>query len=160
MKAFFAAVAALALSSCAFIAPIQDPATFFVVRHFDTPAGVQDPDLTEAGQRRAARLAEHFGATPPATIFVSAPKRSQQTAAPLAAKLGLTPRVYDPADTPGLIAEVLKEPPPVLIVGHSNTVGEIIRALGGTPPGPLRHEDFGDIWTVRAGKTERARIEP
>ena len=138
----------LFLSACAYIAPLQPPSTFYVMRHLNTPAGVQDPDLTAEGQRNAQLLANAFPSEPPVTIFVSNTKRAQQTAAPLAARLGITPIVYNPADTPGLIAEVMKEPAPVLIVGHSNTVPDIVAALGGARPGPLTHEDFGDIWTI------------
>src|SRR5688572_26720279 len=112
---------ALLLAACAFIAPIQPASTFYVMRHLHTPEGVQDPDLTTEGQRHAQLLANWFGEAPPATIFVSNTKRAQQTAAPLAARLGLTPRIYDPRDTRFLITEIMKEPPPVLIVGHSNT---------------------------------------
>ena len=151
----------IALAACAYIAPIQPASTFYVMRHLNTPEGVPDPDLTDEGQRNAQRLVEWFdGRPPPATIFVSTTKRARQTAAPLAAKLGITPRLYDPADTAGLITEVMKEPPPVLIVGHSNTVPDIVAALGGRRPGPLTHEDFGDVWTVSgsAGATRRSRL--
>src|SRR4028118_903048 len=89
----------------------------------------------------------------PAAIYVSSFKRSQQTAAPLAARLGLTPIVYDPPDTPGLVARVRAGPWPVLIVGHSNTVPDIVEQLGGPRPAPLSHPDFGDPWRVGAGGT-------
>lgn len=139
---------ALLLGACAYIAPIQPPSTFYVMRHLHTPAGLPDPDLTQEGRRQAQLLADWFANDPPVTIFVSNTKRAQQTAAPLAARLGITPRIYDPGDTPGLIGEILKEPAPVLIVGHSNTVPDIVQALGGARPGPLTHEDFGDIWVI------------
>lgn len=149
----------LLLWSCAYMAPLQPAATFYVMRHLDTPEGVTDPDLTAEGQRKAERLAGWFpGMEPPVTIFVSTTKRAQQTAAPLAARLGITPKLYDPADTPGLIAEAMKEPAPVLIVGHSNTVPDIIQALGGARPAPLVHEDFGDVWTIRGGATQVRKI--
>jgi broad specificity phosphatase PhoE len=139
---------ALLLPACAFIAPIQPASTFYVMRHLHTPEGVQDPDLTTAGQRHAQLLADWFGEAPPATIFVSNTKRAQQTAAPLAARLGLMPRIYDPRDTRFLITEIMKEPPPVLIVGHSNTVPDIVQALSGRRSEELTHEDFGDIWVI------------
>lgn len=154
-----AALLPLIVSGCAYIAPLQPAATFYVMRHLDTPEGVPDPDLTAEGQGQAERLANWFpGMEPPVTIFVSTTRRAQQTAAPLAARLGVTPKLYDPADTPGLIAEVLKEPAPVLIVGHSNTVPDIVGALGGARPGPLVHEDFGDVWTIRGGATSVQKI--
>lgn len=146
---FALAALMLLVAACMMRVPIQPAPDFYVMRHLHTPAGASDPDLTGEGQRHARLLADWFGARePPVTIFVSATRRAQQTAAPLAAKLGITPKLYDPADTPGLIAEVMKEPSPVLIVGHSNTVPDIVVALGGARPGPLVHEDFGDIWHI------------
>jgi len=147
----------LLLGACAYIAPIQPPSTFYVMRHLHTPAGVQDPDLTEEGRRHAEMLVTYFAANPPAAIFVSNTKRAQQTAAPLAARLGIEPRIYDPADTRFLITEIMKEPPPVLIVGHSNTVPDIVEALSGERPGPLVHEDFGDIWEIGGRRRTVAR---
>lgn len=129
--------------------PVPQPGPdFYVMRHLHTPAGAADPDLTAEGQRQAQLLANWFRAEPPAVIFVSDTKRARQTAAPLAAKLGLIPVVYDPRNMPALIAEIQKSPNPALIVGHSNTVPDIVAALGGTRPAPLAHEDFGDIWHV------------
>ena len=150
----------LALAGCA-ATPAPAAAPIWVMRHLNTPAGERDPDLVPAGQRAATILAGWFRGDAPRAIYVSDYRRTRQTAAPLAARLGLTPLVYDPADTPGLIARVRAGPGPVLIVGHSNTVPDIVAALGGTRPAPLVHEDFGDIWRVGPdGATARMRIEP
>jgi hypothetical protein len=51
-------------------------------------------------------------------------------------------------------------PLPALIVGHSNTVPDIVAQLGGTRPAPLVHADFGDIWRIGPdGATIRRRID-
>ena len=117
--------------------------------------------MTAEGQRTAVLLASWFRRGPPAMIYVSSANRAQQTAAPLAAALRITPIIYEPADTPALIAAVARETRTVLIVGHSNTVPDIIQRLGGKPPAPLVHEDFGDIWTIdgRTRATVRAKID-
>jgi phosphohistidine phosphatase SixA len=146
-----------ALAGCATTTPPAEP-VYFVMRHLHTPAGEHDPDLTAEGLSQARLLADWFGVEALAAIYVSSYKRSQRTATPLAAKLGLTPVVYDPADTPGLLARVRQGPFPVLIVGHSNTVPDIIEQLGGERPGPLVHEDFGDIWRLAGGMTQRFRL--
>lgn len=131
----------------------------YVMRHLNTPAGQSDPDLLPEGQRAAQALTAWFRGERPVAIYVTDYKRSRQTAAPLAAWLGLTPIVYNPADTPGLIARVRAEHGAVLIVGHSNTVPDIVAALGGARPAALTHEDFGDIWRVApGGATTRTRI--
>ena len=110
----------LLLVSACMLPPIPQPGPdFYVMRHLDTTPGQQDPDLTPEGRRRAQALADWFTGEPPAVIFVSDTKRARQTAGPLATKLGLVPVVYDPRNTPGLIAEIVKSPNPALIVGHS-----------------------------------------
>jgi len=154
-------VIGLAILAACVTAPAPEAPVTWVMRHLDTPEGVRDPDLVAQGQRRATLLATWFARDAPRAIYVSDFRRSRQTAAPLAARLGLTPIVYDPADTPGLIARVRAGPLPALIVGHSNTVPDIIEQLGGTRPAALVHEDFGDIWRIGPdGATTRARIEP
>ena len=150
----------LAFSACA-TTPAENGAAYYVVRHLHTPEGERDPDLTAEGQRQARLLAEMLASARPAAIYVSRYKRTAQTAAPLAERLGLTPIVYDPADTPALVARVRAGPTPALVVGHSNTVPDIVEQLGGTRPGPLVHEDFGDVWEIGAdGSTTRRRIVP
>jgi len=137
----------------------------YVMRHLNTPAGEPDPDLLPEGRAAAIALADLMetdpfqGARRPVAIYVSDYKRTRETAAPLAARLALNVTVYDPRDTPGLLARVHAEPGPVLIVGHSNTVPDIIAALGGTRPAPLVHEDFGDLWVVEpGGATTKLRL--
>jgi broad specificity phosphatase PhoE len=133
--------------------------TYFVVRHLHTPEGERDPDLTADGQRVAVLLAARLAPEQPAAIYVTSFKRTAQTAAPLAARLGLTPIVYDPADTQALVAQVRAGPRPALIVGHSNTVPDIVEQLGGTRPAPLVHADFGDLWVIGPdGTTARVQI--
>lgn len=151
---------ALLLSLAACARPAPSPPDIYVMRHLHTPAGATDPDLTSEGQAAAIRLATFFKRERPAVIYVSKPKRAQQSAGPLASRLGLTPNIYDPADTPALIAAVTNEKRIVLIVGHSNTVPDIIARLGGQRPTPLVHADFGDIWKIdgRTRATERMKI--
>jgi len=156
-----AALCAAFVPACATAQPASGQTAVYVVRHLNTPAGERDPDLLPEGHRTAEALATWFPrGERPRAIYVSDFRRTRQTAAPLAARLRLTPIVYDPADTPALIARVRAESGVVLIVGHSNTVPDIVAQLGGTRPGPLVHEDFGDIWRVgRDGATTRARID-
>src|SRR5262245_19970639 len=105
--------------------------TVLLLRHadIDPPPG-QAPDdwpLNAAGQARAETLAHVAGGTGITTIYVSPALRTQQTAAPIAAMLGLQPRQV-PATLPQLVQQVLSEATAavVLIVGHSNTVPQMI----------------------------------
>lgn len=135
-------------------------APIYVTRHYDTPAGAADPDLTPQGRARADQLASWFYGRTLKAIYVSDFKRTRQTAAPVAAAVGVTPETYDPKDTKAIVARAKAAGGPVLIIGHSNTVPDIVEQLGGKRPGELRHEDFGDLWTVHGGTAEREKIMP
>lgn len=136
------------------------PQTIYVIRHFDTAEGVKDARLTPRGEARARSLVRWFSDRPLAAIHVTPFARTRQTAAPVAAAKGLTPINYDWTDGGQLIAAVKAQPGDVLIVGHSNTVPEIVQRFGGTRPAPLVHADFGDLWIIGDATSERVRIEP
>lgn len=158
----FRPVAALALAAAAACttAPAAEPEAggYYVMRHLEKGEG-PDPALSAQGKTNAQRMATRFEA-PPRAIYVSTTRRARETAAPLAARLALTPVEYDPADSAALVARVLAGPRPALIVGHSNTVPEIVERLGGTRPAPLAESDFGDIWYVGGNplRTEKMRL--
>ena len=125
-------------------------ATIYIIRHLDTPEGQQDPELTAKGQERAKMLVRWFRGKKLSAVYLTEFRRTRQTVAPLIATRGLTPKVYSPTDPAALLTRVRGESGPVLIVGHSNTVPELVERAGGERPKPLTHPDFGDIWTVRS----------
>ena len=55
--------------------------------------GHGDPALHENGRRQAEQVGARLAATPLAALYVTTLRRTHQTAAPLAARLGLTPLV-------------------------------------------------------------------
>ena len=60
---------------------------------FPLTAGHGDPGLTPVGHKQAALLADRLATTRIDAIYVSTLRRTAQTAAPLAARLGLAPQV-------------------------------------------------------------------
>ena len=148
-KRFLFRVRRLAHPTCVSRQPAPTVPNIYVMRHLHTPKGIKDPDLTTEGREHAEELAQWLSRDPPTAIYVSTTKRSAQTAAPTARRFGVNPQTYDPANTPDLIGRVLREKRTVLVIGHSNTVPDIIAGLGGTRPRELAHEDFGDIWHVQ-----------
>ena len=135
-----------------------EPTATYVMRHLQKATG-DDPGLSEEGRKNAQRVAAWFASERPSTIYVSATRRARETAAPLAARLGVAAKEYDPRDTPGLVDRVKAESGIVLIVGHSNTVPDIVELLGGEKPAALAESDFGAIWRVgRGGKTETSKL--
>ena len=130
--------------------------TVFLVRHAeraDTTKGAPammgaDPSLSEAGQLRAAALATVLKDARISAIFVTEYKRTQQTAEPLAKALGLTPVVVKANDTAALIAQLKQATNNVLVVGHSNTVPDVIKALGVTTPVTIADTDYDNLFLV------------
>lgn len=107
--------------------------TVFLVRHAEKTAEENDPHLSHAGKQRAEDLAALLANAEITGIFSTDYARTRDTAAPLADAQGLETRLYDPAQ-PGQLVESLKtNPGRYLVVGHSNTVPELVELLGGTP---------------------------
>ncbi|HEX6375790.1 MAG TPA: phosphoglycerate mutase family protein [Allosphingosinicella sp.] len=156
-----AALLLFALTACETTPPAPRGPSFYVMRHLQKAEG-QDPPLSEKGQANARRLIGFFAAEPPRAIYVSTTRRARETVEPLARKLRVKVRRYDPADTNALIGRVLVERGPVLVVGHSNTVPEIVEKLGGKRPTVLADTDYGDIWHLwgTPRRTARVRLAP
>ena len=154
-----AALLLFALAACTTTPPTPKGPSFYVMRHLQKAEG-EDPALSEEGHANARRLIGFFAAERPGVIYVSTTRRALETAQPVARKWRLRVRRYDPANTPALVARVLAERGPVLVVGHSNTVPEIVERLGGERPAPLAETDYGDVWHLWGAprRTERLRI--
>lgn len=96
---------------------------------------IDDPPLSDEGEQRAQRLARMFGegsgADRPSAVYVSGTRVAQQTAAPLAERLGVHPvAVGEVRET---VARVLKEHEggTVLLIGTSETVPQLLHELSG-----------------------------
>lgn len=132
----------------------------FVLRHAEKQLGtIADPPLTDEGEQRALRLAIMFaspnGSTGRVTaIYASDTRRAQQTAAPLAQRLGLTVLTYPVGDIEGLARSIRHDCKGgvVVVIGHSNTVPKIVAALGAglwSESSLAQPEtDFGSIFAV------------
>src|SRR5258705_13492021 len=134
MRTFRALLALAALCACT---PGSPPAaatprpdgttTVIVVRHAEKAAEpAADPPLTAAGEARAEALVSAVGSLPVTAIVSTDFARTRSTAAPLAARLGLTPEIVDArapdharALAQGVLARHRGET--VGVVGHSNT---------------------------------------
>lgn len=134
--------------------------TVFVVRHAEradtqsgaSPVGGSDPDLSNAGYARAESLAEVLKDAGVRAIFVTEYKRTQQTAAPLAKRLDIQPRTIVAKDTTALVAAIKNTPRGVLVVGHSNSLPEIVKALGVTEAIAIGDNDYDDLFIVSLGE--------
>ncbi len=113
--------------------------TVVIVRHGEKVAPNGDPDLSAAGQVRALALAQALSGARVAMVLATPLKRTQQTAQPTAqgAGVAVVPVPFDGGEAAHAkrLADQARTAPAdatVLIVGHSNTVANIARALGDT----------------------------
>ncbi len=119
------------------LAAQDGPSLVVLVRHAEKASATDpDPSLSEAGQLRAQALVAALAHAVPNAIVVTSRKRTAETAAPVAAKWGVTPQVVSldgaaAAHIAAVADAVRKQRGVVLVVGHSNTVPAIVKALGG-----------------------------
>jgi probable phosphoglycerate mutase len=66
-----------------------------LVRHGSAATGMADPPLTEDGRRQALAVADRLGGETVAGLFVTPLRRTAETAAPLAERLGEEPVVVE-----------------------------------------------------------------
>jgi phosphohistidine phosphatase SixA len=152
-----APVRALATAPPAVEAPATEiPAPVaFLVRHAEKdPAGGADPALTAAGRERAEKLATLLADQGILRILTTDTRRARETAAPLAARLGLTPERYDHRRLADLAAELRSRGERVLVVGHSNTTGELAALFGGDSGGPIADDEYDRLYRVTLGTGE------
>ncbi|HEY0063044.1 MAG TPA: phosphoglycerate mutase family protein [Telluria sp.] len=126
------------------------PTTVYVTRHGEKGDG-KDPALTAQGQARARMIATLLGKVGIRQIYSSATLRTQQTAKPLADKAGVDIQTYDPAKPEGAIEKIKASGGPTLLVGHSNTVPDLVKLLGGTPGSPIGDDEFDRLYQVTIG---------
>ena len=145
----------LMLGACSTTHPAAKPevvAEYIVVRHAEKSTDdARDPSLSEAGAMRAQSLARLLAATPIDAIYATSYKRTQQTARPTAAARSLAVTTYDaklPAATFVAQLRAAHAEGAVLVVGHSNTVPEIVSALSGQPVEPMSETAFDHLYRV------------
>ena len=141
--------------------------TVFVMRHAEKLTSNpqdKDPPLAPAGEARALELVQHFGRAPKGqgldAIIVSEFRRTQDTVRPLANQLGIPVIVVPAADPAGAAKRALAENRGgrVLIVGHSDTVPQIVEELSGVEVGPMSEADYGTIYIVAVPRFSRAVV--
>src|SRR5579863_1169150 len=102
------------------------------------PGTIDDPPISAEGEQRAQRLAQLFAGSAGAgrldALYVSSERRAQQTAAPLAERLHLTPNVFAVQEAGGSVAGLLRsrEGSAVLVVAGGAAVQQLLRQLAGT----------------------------
>jgi 2,3-bisphosphoglycerate-dependent phosphoglycerate mutase len=117
------------------LAKLSYPRTVVLVRHAEKGGEPtdQDPGLSERGMERAKRLAELLGKSGVTHLFSSELQRAQQTLLPLSAATRLVAQVVSARQPEAQLSALDSLPRGALavVVGHSNTVPQLIGKLTG-----------------------------
>jgi phosphohistidine phosphatase SixA len=146
--------------------------TVYLVRHAERAAApAQDPPLAEAGNVRSQELARMLMKAGIKAIYTSQYLRTKQTAEPLAKQLGITSDVVEVKMNPSNPREISRqsyedvakkvyahEGDAALIIGHSNTVPEMIKALGGDVAPTIDEKEYDDLFIVTIYAKGKAKV--
>jgi broad specificity phosphatase PhoE len=156
-----------ALLATLLVAPAAHAQTVVLVRHAEKAASpAADPPLTPAGRARAEALAERLSGARVSTVLSSQLARTRETAAPLAARAGapVTVAPINGSLNEHLLATVaLARRAPadstVVIVGHSNTIPLLARALGMAAPPSIPDCRYDLLLRIDLSAPEKATAE-
>jgi broad specificity phosphatase PhoE len=126
----------------------------FIVRHAEKAStGGKDPDLSVEGQKRAAALAQILKDSQITSVFVTEFKRAQETAAPTARAAHVSPAVIPANDIGALVEKLRALNGNALVVGHGNTIPDLLKALGIATSVSIPEDDYTEIFVVLFGDT-------
>jgi len=132
----------------AFLSTATAQSTIFIVRHAEKADATKDPDLSEVGRARAEALAKMLKDANITAIYATEFKRTQQTAAPLAKALSITITALPAKDNAALIAKLRASTGNALVVGHGDTIPDLIKALGMSDPINVAENDYDNLFAV------------
>jgi 2,3-bisphosphoglycerate-dependent phosphoglycerate mutase len=140
-----------------FAASAAAQSTVFIVRHAEKAEGSSnDPDLSQAGQERAKSLANILKEVGITAIYATEFKRTQETAAPLAKTIGIEVVKLPGKSTAELVTKLQDlKGGNALVVGHSNTIPPLIKALGVETPINISDNDYDNLFVVTLDKKPR-----
>ena len=141
------------VSALALAAPMQaTPSIVYVVRHAERAdsngVAEKDPALSAAGKARARALAGLLQDAKITALYATEFRRTQDTARPLADALKIPITVIPATETAALMEKLKGASGNALIVGHSNTVPAIIKALGVSEPVTLGESEYDNLFLV------------
>ena len=139
----------LLLAAAANAAPVV-----FIVRYAEkASAGGKDPELSVQGQERADALANILKDSQITSVFVTEFKRTQETAAPAAKAAHVSPIVVSAKDTGSLVGKLRALNGNALVVGHGNTIPDLLTALRSATPVSISDDDYSEMFAVLLGDT-------
>ncbi len=138
----------LSLALLAPVAALAEPSAIYLVRHGEKASEQGDPDLTAQGRSRAEHIGILLHRAGVNHIFSTPTNRTRQTAAPLAQRTGVSVQLYDPRNPKALVEKVRGLDGAVLVVGHSNTLPELVRLFGGAPGADIADDEYDRVYQL------------
>jgi 2,3-bisphosphoglycerate-dependent phosphoglycerate mutase len=136
----------------------QPTTTIIFVRHAETDAATAsnpDPGLSPRGRQRAEMLADFLAnidvVASVDAIYATTSRRTQETATPLAARLGLKLNIDDPYLVERLVRRIMRDRRGkiTLIVTDGDAIAPLIDELHGSKRLPaFGAADFGELYVV------------
>ena len=161
MKAFRVGSAAVLAGFLLTLAAPPTPAhsAIYIVRHAEK-RDPKDPKslLSGKGKKRADDLKRVLSSVELKAVYVTEFERTRQTAVPTAVAQGLKPKTINSEDLDGLIAalKALPENEDVLVVGHTDTIPDLLKKLGVARPVKLEADDYDNLFIVTLQKDKPA----
>lgn len=149
---------------CLATAPLPAQASLIIlVRHAEKTTEAPDPGLTSGGAQRAEDLARALRTVRLGAIITTQYRRSRLTTGPVSRDLGLPATVVPAgaglqtdAAAVAVVLDALPAGSAALVVGHSNTLGPIIAALGGPRVADLCDSEYSTMLVLERPGAGRA----
>jgi phosphohistidine phosphatase SixA len=132
----------------------------YVVRHAEKAGSPKnDPPLDAAGLRRSADLKQLLQDKKIRKIYSTQTARTMQTAAPLASQLNINVTPYSAKPDEKFVELLRKNKTNTLVVGHSNTVDDIVNLLAGETliKGDLSEAVYDNLYIITLGRNGRKK---
>lgn len=135
-----------------------DRAVIFLVRHAERADDAStsdqkkmmgnDPPLSKAGEERAKTLASMLRAAGIKRVYTTEFRRTRDTGAALASEQHIEMVTTQAKDTRALLQRLNREQSPVLVVGHSDTIPEILHGLGIRADVKIGDREYDNLFVI------------
>jgi len=132
--------------------------TYYIVRHAEKETSTtisattmtSDVPLSDAGKQRTEVLKDLLQKENIRHIFSTNFIRTKSTAQPLSDAIHVPIEIYDPKDA-GFVSKLKSLDGNILIVGHSNTIDDLVNELSGKKEinGDLPDSEYGDLFILK-----------
>jgi 2,3-bisphosphoglycerate-dependent phosphoglycerate mutase len=141
----------------------KETTVFFIVRHSEKDtAGGTNADLNPIGRGRAKALVKILKKIQLEKVLSTDKPRTRNTANPIAVSKNRSVEIYDPKKHQEVLEKLISENKgkKILMVGHSNTVPQIVNLLrGGNDEKEFSELDYSRLYIVSVKKLGEGQVQ-